>query len=264
MDGKRIILAAHRGDKKRFPENTLPAFEAAIKQRVDMIETDVHMTRDGALIIIHDRNLERTAGYEGFTNEVSLKEVKALDAGAWFGEEFSGTEIPTLEEFIALIKDTEVLINWELKDYPDEVGEELAFRSADALIDMIIENGLVERSMINSFSNLVLDHVLQKYGRIFPIHGQGIGPCKRTRDMANTPPEELYDWCCLYPNDWRKSVLDYPENFAYCTERGILPCICIADTSENYEKAIAFGCRMFTSNDIYAADEILRSLGVRE
>ena len=95
MDGKRIILAAHRGDKKRFPENTLPAFEAAIKQRVDMIETDVHMTRDGALIIIHDRSLERTAGYEGFTNEVSLKEVKALDAGAWFGEELSAETRPT-------------------------------------------------------------------------------------------------------------------------------------------------------------------------
>ena len=52
MDGKRIILAAHRGDKKRFPENTMPAFEAALRAGVDMIETDVHMTRDGALMSI--------------------------------------------------------------------------------------------------------------------------------------------------------------------------------------------------------------------
>ena len=71
MDGTRIILAAHRGDKKRYPENTLPAFEAALRFGVDMIETDVHMTRDGHLIIMHDRNLKRTAGYDGFTYEIN-------------------------------------------------------------------------------------------------------------------------------------------------------------------------------------------------
>jgi glycerophosphoryl diester phosphodiesterase len=242
----------------------MPAFESALRFGVDMIETDVHMTRDGHLIIMHDRSCKRTAGgFEGLTDEMTLEELKSLDAGAWFSEEFAGTKIPTVAEFIALIKDTDVLVNWELKDYPDEVGEERAFRSADALIDMIIENGLVERSMINSFSNLVLDHVFQKYGRIFPIHGQGIGHCKRTRDMANTPPEELYDWCCLYPNDWRKSVLDYPENFTYCLERGILPCVCVADDLDAYRRYIELGCRMFTSNDIEAADRILRELGAR-
>ena len=56
MDGKRVILAAHRGDKKRYPENTLPAFEAALRFGVDMIETDVHMTLDGELIIIRGRS----------------------------------------------------------------------------------------------------------------------------------------------------------------------------------------------------------------
>ena len=220
-----IILAAHRGDKKNFPENTMPAFESALRHGVDMIETDVHMTRDGKLIIMHDRSCQRTAGFDGFTNDMTLGEIKELDAGAWFSPELAGTAVPTVKEFIALIKDTDMLVNWELKDYPDEVGEEFAFRSADALVDLILENGLVERSMLNSFSDKVLAHIVQKYGRLFPIHGQGIGPCKRTRDVADIPPEELYDWCCLYPNDWRKSVLDYPEHFAYCLAHDILPCV---------------------------------------
>jgi glycerophosphoryl diester phosphodiesterase len=263
MDGKRIILAAHRGDKKRFPENTLPAFEAAIKQRVDMIETDVHMTRDGALIIIHDRSLERTAGYEGFTNEVSLKEVKALDAGAWFGEEFSGTKIPTLEEFIALIKDTEVLINWELKDYPFEVGDEFAFSAADKLISAIEAHGLAKRSMINSFSDRVLAYVYKKYGKAFPIHGQGIYHCQRTKDLADVRQEELYDWCCLYPNEKGRTPLEFPENFAYCREHDIIPCVCVPDDIDTYQKYVSLGCRMFTSNDILKADEILRDLNLR-
>ena len=56
MDGSRIILAAHRGDRKCFPENTMPAFESALRFGVDMIETDVHMTRDGHLVLIHDRS----------------------------------------------------------------------------------------------------------------------------------------------------------------------------------------------------------------
>ena len=72
MDGSRIILAAHRGDKKKYPENTMPAFESALRLGVDMIETDVHMTSDGHLVLIHDRNLSRTAGFNGFTDQTTL------------------------------------------------------------------------------------------------------------------------------------------------------------------------------------------------
>ena len=61
MNRNSIILAAHRGDKKNFPENTMPAFVAAYEAGTDMIETDIHMTKDGELIIMHDRSALRTA-----------------------------------------------------------------------------------------------------------------------------------------------------------------------------------------------------------
>lgn len=263
MDGKRILLAAHRGDQKCCPENTMPAFEAALKAGVDMIETDIHMTCDGELVLMHDRSAKRTCGVDVIINEMSLGEVRKLDAGACFSEEFRGTPVPTVREFMEWVSKTNLLVNWELKDYPKDVGDEAAFACAEKLVALIREFGMEKRSMLNSFSDRVMEYCYRRWGREFPIHGQGIFNCKYTVDEAETAEEELFDWCCMYPEkDW-KLAIDGRENFDYCTERGILPCICIADTVENYEKAISFGCRMFTSNDIYAADEILRRLGAR-
>ena len=258
-----VILAAHRGDKKRFPENTMPAFEGAIRFGADMIETDIHMTADGGLVIIHDRNTVRTTGFDGFTNELTLKEIKRLDAGCLFADEFAGTAVPTVEEFIERIKPTDLLINWELKDYPHELGDAFAFRSADQLADLIIDSGLAERSMFNSFSDRVLEHIRLKYGDVFSIHGQGIYNCQRTKDKADMDQKALYDWCCLYPNVKGAAPLDFPENFRYCRDHSILPCVCVKDEMEAYRKYLELGCRMFTSNDIYEADRILRELNVR-
>ncbi len=263
MNGNRVILAAHRGDRKTCPENTMPAFKKAIDFGVDMIETDIHMTKDGQLVVIHDRNTKRTTGYDGLIDQMTLKEIKMLDAGNWFSEEFKNVSIPTVQEFIHLIKDTPILINWELKDYPTEIGDDFAFCTADKLIALIEENGLAERSMVNSFSDRVLEHIYKNHGHKFKIHGQGIFNCQKTKDKADVLQTELYDWCCLYPDEWGKKPLDFPHNFAYCEEHKILPCVCVQDTMEDYEKYIRLGCRMFTSNDIYEADKILRALGQR-
>lgn len=265
MDSKRIILAAHRGDRKKHPENTMPAFEAALALGCDMIETDLHMTADGVLVIMHDRSAKRTAGVDRYIDQMTLAEVKELDAGALFAEEFRGTRVPTVEEFIARIKDTDMMVNWELKDYPKDVGDAHAFAAADKLIALIEANGLEKRSMLNSFSDRVIEHIYQKHGHRFPLHGQGIYHCPKTNDHAEVAQEELYDWCCMYANDPKGgfSCLGYRENFDYCVEHGIKPCVCIPDTVENYRTAIAYGCRMFTSNDIYAADEVLKALGER-
>lgn len=265
MDSKRIILAAHRGDRKYCPENTIPAFEAAIKLGCDMIETDIHLTADGHLIVMHDRSAKRTTGGDRNVDEMTLAEVRELDAGALFSPEFTGTRVPTVAEFIDLIRDTDIMVNWELKDYPKDVGDAHAFAAADRLVEMIEAAGLESRSMLNSFSDRVLEHIVEQHGHRFPIHGQGIHHCPRTKDKAAIPEEALFDWCCMYANEKGGgfSCLGDPENFLYCVERGIKPCVCIPDTDENYARAISLGCRMFTSNDIYAGDAVLRRLGVR-
>ena len=259
----QIILAAHRGDKKRYPENTIPAFESALKFGTDMIETDVHMTSDGKLILIHDRSLMRTAGINGLTDKMTLQELRRLDVGSWFSDSFKGVQIPTVEEFIALIKESDILINWELKDYPYDVGDDFAFSAADRLIRIIKEHGLEDRSMLNSFSDRVLEYIYLKYQNNFSIHGQGIYHCQKTIDTATVRQEKIYDWCCLYPNLSGYSPLDFPENFEHCIHHGIIPCVCVRDNYDDYKRYVELGCRMFTSNDIYEADRILKELGLR-
>ena len=258
----QVILAAHRGDRKCFPENTLPAFESAMRLGVDMIETDIHMTLDGHLVIMHDRNAKRTTGFDGLTDQMNLCELEALDASAGF-EGLSNVKIPRVEEFIDLIKNSDMLVNWELKDYPNLVGEEFAFKAVDKLVDLIEKHGLEERSMLNSFSDRVLEHAYLKYGHTFTLHGQGIYHCPQSVDTAQTSLDELYDWCCLYTNEAGKAPIDFPENFEYCVQRGIFPCVCVPDRLDAYKRYVELGCRMFTSNDIYEADKILRSLGLR-
>lgn len=262
MDGSRVILAAHRGDKLKYPENTIPAFKAAIDFGVDMIETDIRMTKDGELVLIHDRSALRTTGVDKNIDELTLAEVKKLNAGHTFKPQMQ-TEIPTVREFMELIKNKNILVNWELKVYPKDFDDKTAFGVADKLINLIDEYNMAEKSMINSFSVKTLEYIKKKYVNKFPIHGQGIYKCRRNNDECNTDDTKIFDWCCLWPNEADTKALDFKENFDYCIQNNIIPCLCIPDTLEDYKKAIDYGCRMFTSNDIYSADKILKELKVR-
>nr|WP_297938048.1 glycerophosphodiester phosphodiesterase [uncultured Lachnoclostridium sp.] len=112
FDGVKIT--AHRGFSSKAPENTMPAFQAAIDSLADYVEFDVQQTRDGEIIILHDSNLSRTCGKNKFIWNVDFDEVRGFDAGGWFSEEYAGTQIPTLEEAIALCKG-KTLMNIEIK-----------------------------------------------------------------------------------------------------------------------------------------------------
>jgi glycerophosphoryl diester phosphodiesterase len=92
LDGRRPLVIAHRGSSGHRPENTLPAFALAVEQRADMIETDLHRTRDGAIVITHDEELAGIGGV-GEIAEASLAEIRALDAGG-------GERVPTLDELL--------------------------------------------------------------------------------------------------------------------------------------------------------------------
>lgn len=111
---------AHRGDVGAAPENTLPALASAVRKGAEQIEFDLQLTRDGALVLMHDATLTRTTGAEGEVGDYSLSELKNLDAGSWFGPGFAGTRIPTFQEALEVIPRT-ILCNCHLKGGP-EVG----------------------------------------------------------------------------------------------------------------------------------------------
>ncbi len=98
-----MLNIAHRGASGTFPENTLSAFRAAIDAGADMCELDVQLTRDGTVVVIHDDTVDRTTDGNGEVAELTLEEIKRLDAGAKFkGGALKDERIPTLDEVFAL------------------------------------------------------------------------------------------------------------------------------------------------------------------
>ncbi|HSL93653.1 MAG TPA: glycerophosphodiester phosphodiesterase [Bacillota bacterium] len=110
----RII--AHRGASLIRPENTVAAFDAALAIGADGLELDLQMTSDGQLVVLHDETLDRTTNGSGYLRSHSLSEIRALDAGSWFSEEYSGEKIPLLQEVLELARGKGGLINIELKN----------------------------------------------------------------------------------------------------------------------------------------------------
>ncbi|MGE5463990.1 MAG: glycerophosphodiester phosphodiesterase [Syntrophothermus sp.] len=110
------IIFAHRGASSYAPENTLASFELALALQADAIELDVKLSADGQVIVIHDSTVDRTTNGKGKVRDLTLAELKSLDAGSSFSPKFAGEKIPTLEEvFEAMGKRT--FINIELKNY---------------------------------------------------------------------------------------------------------------------------------------------------
>ena len=97
-----MIVMGHRGWPARYPENTLAGFAAAVRLGVDSIEVDVHVTADDRLVVIHDEEVDRTTDGSGLVRAATLAELKKLDAGSWFADEFAGERIPTLEEVMEI------------------------------------------------------------------------------------------------------------------------------------------------------------------
>lgn len=106
---------AHRGFSGRYPENTMLAFQKALDAGADGIEFDVHLSKDGELVIIHDELLDRTTNAAGLVRDRTLRELRELDASADFPGVYGKNQIPTLEEYFELIRGKNILTNIEIK-----------------------------------------------------------------------------------------------------------------------------------------------------
>ncbi|WP_448203729.1 glycerophosphoryl diester phosphodiesterase [Azospirillum sp. sgz302134] len=113
-------LIGHRGAKESAPENTLASLREAARQGARWVEVDVMLTRDRQPVLIHDDTLERTTSGTGPVPDLTLAELKRLDAGSWFDPRFAGETVPTLEEALALVIDLGLGLNLEIKPYPGQ------------------------------------------------------------------------------------------------------------------------------------------------
>ena len=126
----KMLVAAHRGDSYNCFENTMDAFHAAAEAGVDMIETDVRMTKDGVLVLMHDADIDRTTDGAGLVADMTYEELTRYNAGG----RYVPAGIPTLEEFLQFLSRHEILLNLESKEYAQEENLECCHQCIDRCV----------------------------------------------------------------------------------------------------------------------------------
>jgi glycerophosphoryl diester phosphodiesterase len=194
---------AHRGYSAVAPENTLPAFAAALHGGATMVEFDVRTTSDGVPVVIHDRTLERTTTGTGPVWEASYDEVRALDAGGWFSPAYAGARVPSLAETIDLLAPADAELLLEIK--PPATVEQVK-----AILEQVAGRGLLDRTIVQSFDPEVI-------ALVSPEVRRGL---LRLRLEPETP-ELAASLGIVFCNPPVKDVLAQPATVAELTAAGV-------------------------------------------
>jgi len=169
---------AHRGGRLYEPENTIAAFHHAIDTGADWIEMDVQQTKDGELVVIHDETVDRTTDGAGRVEDLTLEQIRTLDAG-------NGEQVPTFQEVIDLAKETGVGILPEAKSPQLYPGIEMK------MLDTLISNGFVQKTVIQSFDYDTLENIKKanQAVKVCPLYGLW------KLDLRNPRPREASTLC---------------------------------------------------------------------
>jgi len=144
-DNRRLLLG-HRGAAAEAPANTVASFRRAMEVGADGVELDVHLTRDGQVVVIHDETVTSVTGAPGRIREMTLAEIQRLDAGSYFGPEFAGARIPTLDEALDAVG-PQAVVNIEIK------GTSVASEGLEREVARIVRaHGMGGRVIISSFN----------------------------------------------------------------------------------------------------------------
>ncbi|MGO6985875.1 glycerophosphodiester phosphodiesterase family protein [Rhizobium leguminosarum] len=146
-----VHIIGHRGGRNLWPENSLSGFRKLAQMPVDGVEFDIHLTRAGELLVIHDPTLERTTDADGLVADLHPGEIRTVRLKGSDGE-----TIPTLEEVLAVFKDTSLELHIELKTNADGTPYEGLAAKAAAAVDRL---DLAKRSILTSFHSDVLVHI---------------------------------------------------------------------------------------------------------
>lgn len=148
-----VSIIGHRGALASAPENTLPAFEEGLAQGANILELDIHLSRDRELVVIHDFRVDRTTGGSGYVKDLTLAELKRLDAGSKFSPAFTGARIPLLGEVLDWARGRVWLAIEVKSDWITYEGIEAA------LVDQLQRYAMVDQVMVVSFDHCALKRV---------------------------------------------------------------------------------------------------------
>lgn len=267
----KILVSGHRGDRVHGIENTMTAMRLAVEAGVDMIETDVRMTRDGELILMHDASVDRTTNGTGLVRELTLAQIRQLNAAVNSCGAFQPEPPATFRELMEFaLEHPQLLLNIEFKDYPTEGNEDFAYTCCDKITDMLLSYGVGERTWINSFDGRILERVYRRCGSAFHYHGFYpwfiLGPME-------IDPESFIDVACMQHryqlSDGSVHMYEDPlcpqEWFDYLLERGIMPLL--APSLREYprfDQGFAWGSRIVNPDDPYTMLAHLRQRGMHD
>ncbi|MDR1804293.1 MAG: glycerophosphodiester phosphodiesterase [Treponema sp.] len=220
------MIQAHRGASAYCPENTLEAFTKAIEQGADCIELDVHLSKDGEIVVAHDDRLERVSNGTGYINDHTLEELKSLD----FSKLHPGTvcRIPTLAEVFSLIKPKAIAVNIELK-----TTERLYPGLCKKLIGMAEEFGVGERILYSSFNHYSLREIKQ----LNPVAKIGL-----LYQLGMVDPWVYANYLgayAIHPQFFIIATL--PETVKRCHENGVKVNVWTVDESEAIKQMLKSG-----------------------
>ena len=177
----RPLSVAHRGHSIAYPENTLEAYRKAIELGVEMIECDVNITRDGQLVMMHDSTLDRTTTGSGHVSAATWDDIKQLDAGGKFKQEFAGVCIPSTEETLLLFKEAGIFSCIEVKGADADESNRIAL----GLVDLIVKHDMLDKTFLASYHHEALHHAQAKCPELL------IGPERLPDDAPADPAEAL-------------------------------------------------------------------------
>ena len=244
-------VAAHRGDSYNYYENTMDAFRAGLESGADMIETDVRMSKDGVLVLMHDATVDRTTDGTGAVADLTFEELRRLNAGS----RSCPAVIPTFEELLQLLDGRDIVLNIELKEYATQDNLQRSRSCIEQCIRLLEQYGRTEQMLFNSFDAQNLEYIDDHYPGRFRLHG--FYPYESEMYRVGRNPDAYLTYATIF--DDRNE-----ENYAYLLSRGIDPWIGASVTRENHlQECFELGATLVTTN--YPADclEKLKRIGAR-
>lgn len=209
---QRPIVAAHRGIPSLAPENTMASYQLAYSLGADMLETDVRRTKDGHLVIMHDDTVNRTTNGTGFVRDLTLDEIRQLDAGIKFAPAFKGEKVPTFKEYLHAFKGKDVVMLIELKDTGIE----------EQVIKEIEEEGMINQVVLQSFNldSMITINKLKPEIPVGYLYSQGV-PGTNSAKVKNA--QKMLDYATTRGVSLNASYGSvYEEFITYMRQRGMI------------------------------------------
>ena len=241
---KNIIVEGHRGFCAEYPENTLISFEKAMELGVDAVEFDIWLSADKVPVLMHDGNAHRTCRVDRDLRDMTLAEIKQLDAGysRKFGDKFAGTQVPTFRGLLQLRaeKRPDLLLGVEIKEYTEEC--------VDITIAMLREFGIdiAKDCWFYAFNGRIIRYLKEKYGARTMGYPDFL--------MAEFDGYDAYDEMGISLRVATSEVCDIYKN------KGMPVHMYCADTEADVRLFIEKGADLITANDPRPLMKVLREL----